>query len=72
MVGINEVLGYRYRFTSVLGQLRLHGDCSGLLGRNHPAGVLVAALPFGVQAVVFLSTFSSMSEGTSCRSCRRS
>ena len=48
MVGINEVLGYRYRyydgFSSGYG---FTGIAVALLGRNHPAGVLVAAILFG-------------------------
>ncbi len=48
MVAINEVLGYRYRyydgFSSGYG---FTGIAVALLGRNHPAGVVLAALLFG-------------------------
>ena len=51
MVGINDVLGYRYRyydgFSSGYG---FTGIAVALLGRNHPAGVLVAAILFGALA----------------------
>jgi ABC-type uncharacterized transport system permease subunit len=48
MVAINEVLGYRYRyydgFSSGFG---FTGIAVALLGRNHPVGVILAALLFG-------------------------
>jgi simple sugar transport system permease protein len=48
MVAVNEVMGYRYRyyqgFSSGYG---FTGIAVALLGRNHPAGVLIAALFFG-------------------------
>ncbi|MGH9942153.1 MAG: ABC transporter permease [Pyrinomonadaceae bacterium] len=48
MVAVNEVLGYRYRyydgFSSGYG---FTGIAVALLGRNHPVGVLLAALLFG-------------------------
>jgi simple sugar transport system permease protein len=48
MVAIGEVLGYRYRyyhgFSSNYG---FTGIAVALLGRNHPVGVLFAALLFG-------------------------
>src|SRR5918997_387225 len=50
MVAINEVLGYRYRyyegFSSGIGY-GFTGIAVALLGRNHPFGVLLAALFFG-------------------------
>lgn len=50
MVGINEVLGYRYRyydgFSSGVGY-GFTGIAVALLGRNHPVGVIFAALLFG-------------------------
>jgi simple sugar transport system permease protein len=50
MVGINEVLGYRYRyydsFSAGVGY-GFTGIAVALLGRNHPVGVLLAALFFG-------------------------
>jgi len=50
MVGVNEVLGYRYRyydsFSSGVGY-GFTGIAVALLGRNHPVGVLLAALFFG-------------------------
>ncbi|PYS41821.1 MAG: ABC transporter permease [Acidobacteria bacterium] len=48
MVAINEVLGYRYRYYQGFSpQYGFTGIAVALLGRNHPAGVLVAALFFG-------------------------
>jgi len=48
MVGINEILGYRYRFLNNFspgyGYL---GIAVALLGRNHPLGVVLSALFFG-------------------------
>jgi simple sugar transport system permease protein len=51
MVGVNEVLGHRYRFyqgfSSGVGY-GFAGIAVALLGRNHPVGVLFSALLFGV------------------------
>jgi general nucleoside transport system permease protein len=48
MVAINEVLGYRYRYYQNFSpQYGFTGIAVALLGRNHPAGVLLAALFFG-------------------------
>jgi simple sugar transport system permease protein len=50
MVGINEVLGYRYRyyegFSAGVGY-GFAGIAVALLGRNHPFGVLLSAILFG-------------------------
>jgi general nucleoside transport system permease protein len=49
MVGINEVLGYRYRYYDGFSDnYGFTGIAVALLGRNHPAGVFVAALLFAV------------------------
>lgn len=49
MVGINEVLGYRYRYYDGFSDnYGFTGIAVALLGRNHPAGVVVAALLFAV------------------------
>lgn len=49
MVGINEVLGYRYRYYDAFSDnYGFTGIAVALLGRNHPAGVLAAALLFAV------------------------
>jgi general nucleoside transport system permease protein len=49
MVGINEVLGYRYRYYDGFSDnFGFTGIAVALLGRNHPAGVLLAALLFAV------------------------
>jgi simple sugar transport system permease protein len=49
MVGINEVLGYRYRYYDAFSDnYGFTGIAVALLGRNHPAGVLLAALLFAV------------------------
>jgi general nucleoside transport system permease protein len=48
MVAINEVLGYRYRYYQGFSpQYGFTGIAVALLGRNHPAGVLLAAMFFG-------------------------
>jgi simple sugar transport system permease protein len=48
MVGINEVLGYRYRYYDGFSDnYGFTGIAVALLGRNHPAGVFFAALLFG-------------------------
>jgi simple sugar transport system permease protein len=48
MVAINEVMGYRYRYYQGFSpQYGFTGIAVALLGRNHPAGVLLAALFFG-------------------------
>jgi general nucleoside transport system permease protein len=49
MVGINEVLGYRHRYYDGFSDnYGFTGIAVALLGRNHPAGVLTAALLFAV------------------------
>jgi len=49
MVGINEVLGYRYRYYDGFSDnYGFTGIAVALLGRNHPAGVLVAAFLFAI------------------------
>lgn len=48
MVGINEVLGYRYRYYDGFSAgYGFTGIAVALLGRNHPIGVFFAALLFG-------------------------
>lgn len=48
MVAINEVLGYRYRYYDGFSAgYGFTGIAVALLGRNHPVGVLLAALLFG-------------------------
>ncbi len=62
MVGINEVLGYRYRyydgFSSNYG---FTGIAVALLGRNHPVGVLLSALLFGmlIRGGIFVDAFTN-------------
>jgi ABC-type uncharacterized transport system permease subunit len=49
MVGINEVLGYRYRYYDGFSDnYGFTGIAVALLGRNHPLGVLLAALLFAI------------------------
>lgn len=49
MVGINEVLGYRYRYYDGFSDnYGFTGIAVALLGRNHPVGVVAAALLFAV------------------------
>jgi simple sugar transport system permease protein len=48
MVGINDVLGYRYRYYhGFSANYGFTGIAVALLGKNHPLGVLLAALLFG-------------------------
>lgn len=49
MVGINEVLGYRYRYYDGFSDnYGYTGIAVALLGRNHPVGVVLAALLFAI------------------------
>jgi general nucleoside transport system permease protein len=49
MVGINEVLGYRYRYyDGFSANYGFVGIAVALLGRNHPVGVFLAALLFAI------------------------
>lgn len=49
MVGINEVLGYRHRYYDGFSDsYGFTGIAVALLGRNHPGGVIFAALLFAV------------------------
>ena len=49
MVGINEVLGYRYRYYDGFSDnYGFTGIAVALLGRNHPVGVFFSALLFGM------------------------
>jgi simple sugar transport system permease protein len=49
MVGINEVLGYRHRYYDGFSDnYGFTGIAVALLGRNHPVGVVCAALLFAV------------------------
>jgi simple sugar transport system permease protein len=48
LVAVNEVLGYRYRYyQNFSANYGFTGIAVALLGRNHPAGVFLAALFFG-------------------------
>jgi ABC-type uncharacterized transport system permease subunit len=61
MVGINEVLGYRYRYyDGFSANYGFTGIAVALLGRNHPAGVLLSALLFGalIRSSLFIDIFT--------------
>jgi simple sugar transport system permease protein len=61
MVAINEVLGYRYRYYhGFSAQYGFTGIAVALLGRNHPVGVLLAALLFGalIRGGLFVDIFT--------------
>jgi len=61
MVGINEVLGYRYRYYDGFSDnYGFTGIAVALLGRNHPVGVILAALLFGMlqRGGIFVDAFS--------------
>lgn len=48
LVGANNVLGYKHYFEAGFsGGIGFMGLAVALLGRNHPAGILIAALLFG-------------------------
>jgi ABC-type uncharacterized transport system permease subunit len=60
-VGINEVLGYRYRYYDGFSAgYGFTGIAVALLGRNHPAGVLLAAVLFGalIRSGLFIDIFT--------------
>ncbi len=49
LVGVNEVMGYRHRFLDGFSTgLGFTGIAVALLGRNHPLGVVIAAVVFGI------------------------
>ncbi len=61
MVGINEVLGYRYRYYDAFSPgYGFTGIAVALLGRAHPVGVLFAAILFGslIRAGLFIDIFT--------------
>jgi general nucleoside transport system permease protein len=61
MVGINEVLGYRYRYyDGFSANYGFAGIAVALLGRNHPIGVFFAALLFGAlnRSSLFIDIFT--------------
>ena len=66
MVAIHEVMGYRYTYHDNFSQgVGFIGIAVALLGRNHPAGVVVAALLFGAlnRGSLFLDlNFDSLSK----------
>lgn len=60
-VAINEVLGYRYRYYDGFSPgYGFTGIAVALLGRNHPVGVLLAALLFGalIRGGLFVDIFT--------------
>jgi ABC-type uncharacterized transport system permease subunit len=61
MVAINEVAGYRYRYyEGFSASYGFTGIAVALLGRNHPVGVLLAALLFGMlrRGSIFVDAFT--------------
>lgn len=61
MVGINEVLGYRYRYYHDFSPgYGFTGIAVALLGRNHPVGIVLAAILFGAlnRGGLFVDIFS--------------
>lgn len=61
MVAINEVLGFRHHFEDGFSaELGFMGIAVALLGRNHPLGVLIAALFFAVlqRGEIFVDAFT--------------
>jgi len=49
LVGTNEIMGYKYRWRPELFTgLGFNGIAVALLGRNHPLGVVLAAILFGI------------------------
>jgi len=61
MVGINEVLGYRYRYyDGFSANYGFVGIAVALLGRNHPVGVFIAAILFAIllRGGIFVDAFT--------------
>jgi ABC-type uncharacterized transport system permease subunit len=61
MVAVNEVLGYHYRYYDAFSDnYGFAGIAVALIGRNHPVGVLLAALLFAVliRGGIFVDAFS--------------
>jgi len=61
MVGINEVLGYRYRYYHDFSPgYGFTGIAVALLGRNHPLGIVLAAILFGalIRGGLFVDIFT--------------
>lgn len=61
MVGINEVLGYRHRYYhDFSANYGFTGIAVALLGRNHPVGIILAAILFGalIRGGLFVDIFS--------------
>ena len=49
LVGTNEVMGYKYRWRQeIFTGLGFNGIAVALLGKNHPLGVVLAAILFGI------------------------
>ncbi|MEW6735193.1 MAG: ABC transporter permease [Acidobacteriota bacterium] len=61
LVGINEVLGYRYRYyDNFSASYGFTGIAVALLGRKHPLGIFLAAILFGAlqRAGLFIDIFT--------------
>ena len=61
MVGINEVLGYRYRYYhDFSANYGFTGIAVALLGKGHPAGIILSAILFGalIRGGLFVDIFS--------------
>ncbi|PZQ46976.1 MAG: sugar ABC transporter permease [Rhodovulum sulfidophilum] len=49
LMGLNVVMGYQHRFVlDAVGGAGFVGIAVALMGRNHPAGILLAAILFGI------------------------
>jgi simple sugar transport system permease protein len=66
LVAVHEVMGYRYTFHDSFSQgVGFIGIAVALLGRNHPVGIVLAALLFGAlnRGSLFLDlNFDSLSK----------
>lgn len=61
MVGVNEVLGYHYRYYDGFSDnYGFTGIAVALLGRNHPVGIILSALLFAVllRGGIFVDAFT--------------
>lgn len=61
LVGVNEVMGYRYRYyDGFSANYGFTGIAVALLGRNHPVGIFLAAILFGAlnRAGLFINIFT--------------
>ena len=75
MVAIGEVLGYRYRYYDGFSDgWGYFGIAVALLGRNHPFGIVIAAMFFAVlkRGEIFVDAFTPYVSKDLVEFCRQS